>query len=546
VEVLELDLGMGLAKGINHGREVVQVQPAGEPKHQAAGDNAGCRARLIGRLGRLRKDRTRTPVERLARPRELHSRSATLEQRRLQLPFEVFHLAAEGGLGDAQPCRRVREVQFLSHRHEVSEVSQFHAPTIPAAHGWTKEQSIGRKPPPGVKGEVMNETNATMTATAAGAAEVRSPKAEIRRKAEGPNGEAQAPQLIEQVQDSGDTFHASRITFHAPRSRQLSLALLAAAVTTTAAWSAYHWADYVRTWVKTDNAYVAAHIHQVSSRVAGTVSEVLVEENDLVEAGKIVARLDPRDFEVRHQQALAEAAQAQAHLQQAEAQVAQARAEVSRERAQATKAQQDLERAKVLSEGGHGAISRQEFDAAKAAADAAQASLEVAGSALQSAEAATAAARAQQRVAQANLKDAELQLSYTEIRAPAAGRIGRKNLETGNRVQPGQALLALVQPDVWVVANFKETQLARLKPGQPVRLRVDALPGRVWAGHVESLAAASGSQFALLPPDNATGNFIKIVQRVPVKIALDRQGAGDCEGRIVPGMSTVVEVKVRE
>ena len=103
-----------------------------------------------------------------------------------------------------------------------------------------------------------------------------------------------------------------------------------------------------------------------------------------------------------------------------------------------------------------------------------------------------------------------------------------------------------MQPDVWVVANFKETQLARLKPGQPVRLRVDAFPGRVFAGHVESLAPASGAQFALLPPDNATGNFIKIVQRVPVKIALDRQDTADCEGRIVPGMSSVVEVKVRE
>ena len=130
--------------------------------------------------------------------------------------------------------------------------------------------------------------------------------------------------------------------------------------------------DYIRTWVKTDNAYVAAHIHQVSSRVAGTVSEVLVEENDVVEAGQVLARLDARRFRgSKRQQALAQAAQAQAHVQQAEAQVAQARAEVSREQAQATKAQQDLERAKALSEGAQGAISRQEFDAAQAAADAA-------------------------------------------------------------------------------------------------------------------------------------------------------------------------------
>jgi membrane fusion protein, multidrug efflux system len=410
-------------------------------------------------------------------------------------------------------------------------------------------------PPPGVKGEVMNETNATMTGTA-GAAEIRSPKSEVRpaatarqrgeRKSVGPDTESRNQPAGDAGLVTGATPGSARSTLHAPRSHRLALTLLAAALTTAVAWAGYQWLDHVRTWVKTDNAYVAAHVHQVSSRVAGTVSEVLVEENDVVEAGRILARLDARDFDVKQQQALAQVAQAEAHLQQAEAQVAQGRAQVSREQAQATKAMQDLNRAKALAQGANGAISKQELDAAQAAGDAAQAALDVAKSALQSAEAATAASRALQQVAQANLKDAELQLSYTEIRAPAAGRIGKKNLETGNRVQPGQALLALVQPDVWVVANFKETQLARLKPGQPVRLRVDAFPGRNFAGHVESLAPASGAQFALLPPDNATGNFIKIVQRVPVKIALDPQADGDCAGRIVPGMSTVVEVKVRE
>jgi len=186
------------------------------------------------------------------------------------------------------------------------------------------------------------------------------------------------------------------------------------------------------------------------------------------------------------------------------------------------------------------------LDAAQAGADAAQAALAAAKSALQSAEAAAVAAQAQEKVAEATLKDADLQLSYTEVLAPAAGRIGKKNLETGNRVQPGQALLALVQPDAWVVANFKETQLARVKPGQPVRLHVDAFPGRVFAGRVESLAPASGAQFALLPPDNATGNFTRIVQRVPVRITFDSQSVGDCEGRLVPGMSAVAQIKVRE
>jgi len=156
----------------------------------------------------------------------------------------------------------------------------------------------------------------------------------------------------------------------------------------------------------------------------------------------------------------------------------------------------------------------------------------------------TAAAEVQR--SQAAVRQAQLDLSYTRVSAQESGLVTRRTVEAGAYVQTGQALLAIVPKQVWVVANFKETQLARLKPGQPVRLRVDAFPGRAFAGRVESLAPASGAQFALLPPDNATGNFTKIVQRVPVKIALDRQDAGDCEGRILPGMSTVVEVKVRE
>jgi membrane fusion protein (multidrug efflux system) len=389
----------------------------------------------------------------------------------------------------------------------------------------------------------MNDTNATMTGTAP-VDEDRSPKPEVRKKSEGLDSEIRTLLTGERGPDSEGTQHATRNT-QGPSSR-LVLALLGAAVATASVWAAYRWWDYACTWVRTDNAYVTAHIHQVSSRVAGTISEVLVQENEVVTLGQVVARLDTRDFEVRRQQAQAQLAQAHAQFQQTQAQIAQGRAEVAREQAHTTKAQQDLERAKALSQGANEAISRQEFDAAQAGADAAQAAFQAARSAVQSAEAATAAAQAQEKVAEANLKDAELQLSYTEILAPAAGRIGKKNLEIGNRVQPGQALLALVQPEVWVVANFKETQLACVKRGQPVRLRVDAFPGRVFAGHVESLAPASGAQFALLPPDNATGNFTKIVQRVPVKIAFDSQTAGDCEGRLVPGMSTVAQIKVRE
>ena len=389
----------------------------------------------------------------------------------------------------------------------------------------------------------MNETKATITGTTA-PDEVLAPKPDVRRESETPNVEIRLQPPSETGRAAGDSRHASH---NAPRSfNRLVLALLGAAVATVAVWSAYRWWEYSRTWVKTDNAYIAAHVHQVSSRLAGTVSEVLVEENQVVTAGQLLARLDTRDFEVKRQQALAQLAQARAQVQQAQARIAQAQSEVTREQVHVTKTKQDLERAKQLSQGGNEAISRQEFDTAQAAADGALAALQSAKSALQSAEAATGAAEAQGKVAEANVKEAELQLSYMDIAAPAAGRIGKKNLETGNRVQPGQALLALVQPDVWVTANFKETQLDQIRPGQPVRFRVDALPGRVLTGRVESLAPASGAQFALLAPDNATGNFTKIVQRVPVKIVPDSQSVSDCEGRLVPGMSVIVEIQVGE
>ena len=329
-----------------------------------------------------------------------------------------------------------------------------------------------------------------------------------------------------------------------PRSHLLK-ALAGAVLLVAVAGGAYQWWNVGRCWVETDNAYLTSHIHTISARVAGTVNEVLVEDNRRVAAGTVLARLDTNDFEVKREQALAQVAQTRAQLRQAEAQIAQARAELAREQVRANKASQDLKRAESLAQGANGAISRQEFDQTKSESDAAQAAVEGAESALKSAEALATAAQAQEKVAQANLREAELQLSYTTIVAPVSGRIGRRDLEVGNQVRAGQALMALVQPEVWVTANFKETQLARLKPGQQARVRVDAFPGLAFRGRVESVSPASGSQFALLPPDNATGNFTKIVQRVPVKIVLEASNLG-CEDRMVAGMSAVVEVRIRE
>jgi membrane fusion protein (multidrug efflux system) len=325
----------------------------------------------------------------------------------------------------------------------------------------------------------------------------------------------------------------------------LSLALGAVVILGLMVYLGARYLAYSRYRVGTDNAFLAAHIHSISSRVAGTVKEVLCEENQLVDAGAVLARLDPADFEIHRQQAMAQVAQARAQVQDTEARIVQARTQIAREEAHATKAKNDLARASSLFEGGSGAISRQELDLARADSDAAQAALQGARSALESAVASAAAAAAQEKMARANLQDAELQLSYAEIVAPAAGRIGKKNLETGNRLQPGQTILALVETNVWVNANFKETQLAHLRRGQPATVRVDAFPGRVFRGVVQSIAPGSGAQFALLPPDNATGNFTKIVQRVPARIVLDPQGTEGLDGRLVCGMSAVVEVNVK-
>lgn len=314
------------------------------------------------------------------------------------------------------------------------------------------------------------------------------------------------------------------------RKQKISYGLVIAAVLLTVGAAGFYWWNYTDTWVSTNNAYVAGHIHTVSTRIAGNVTKVLVSDNQQVEAGAVLARLDANDLKVLHEKS-------QAALAQADAQLAQIRAQVTRDETVASKAESDFDRANKLSHDTNAVLSRQEFEDAKAALDVARASLNAT-------KASVLAAEAQVKAATAQLADVELQLSYTEIVAPAAGRIGRKNIEVGNRVQPGQSLLAIVQSQVWVTANFKETEIAHLKPGQPVRVTVDGFPGNQFSGRVESISPASGAQFALLPPDNATGNFTKIVQRVPVKIIFDEANIRNFSGRIVPGMSVKVKVNI--
>ena len=229
---------------------------------------------------------------------------------------------------------------------------------------------------------------------------------------------------------------------------------------------------------ETDDAYTTGHVHTISARVTGTVLKVLVDDNELVKQGQVLVVLDPTDLQV---------------------QVAQAQANYA-------KAQADNERAKKLQ--GNGAISQQDADQFNASV----------------------------LVAEAQLKDAQDQLAYTTIVAPTDGRIGHKSVESGERITAGSALMSVVE-DVWVVANYKERQLGKMRVGQKVSIHIDAIPNKDFIGIVDSWSPGSGSVFALLPPDNATGNFTKIVQRVPVKIRFDQDSIKGYEMRIVPGLS---------
>ena len=311
----------------------------------------------------------------------------------------------------------------------------------------------------------------------------------------------------------------------------------------------------------------------ISSRLDGSVTDVLVDENETVKAGQVLARLDPFASQVALdkaraalESARADALQAQAALDQAKAQEAQAQAQVAEARAQVGQSSAQLDLANVnsgrsekLFQADTRTISQSEVDttlsakaaseaslvAMKASLEAAEARVRVDSAAIESSAALVASADARVKAEQESVLDAERSLTYATITAPADGRIGNKNVEVGNRVQVGQPLFALVEPNYWVTANFKETQLRGIGAGQEVEVTIDAIGGHVFTGKLESVAPATGAQFALLPADNATGNFTKVVQRVPVKIIFDSDSIQGFADRLRPGLSAVVSVKVR-
>jgi membrane fusion protein (multidrug efflux system) len=305
----------------------------------------------------------------------------------------------------------------------------------------------------------------------------------------------------------------------------------------------------------TDDATIEAHVIQVSPKISAHVKTVRFDDNYQVKRGELLIELDPRDYEVALASAVANLASVQSKLIESEAQqnvaqagLGQAKADLASAQATAENGESDFTRNEQLYK--THVIDRREYDASAAQAKSVTANMESASKKAASQEAQVRLASAQQVTAAAEVKQAEaqvqqaqLQLSYARIFAPFDGKVTRKSVEPGNYVQPGQTLFSLVPPEVWVVANFKETQLKKMKVGQSVSVRVDAIPGRDFKAHVESLQVGTGSRFTLLPPENATGNFVKVVQRVPVKIVFDESPAN--LERLWAGESVEPKVDVR-
>ena len=270
-----------------------------------------------------------------------------------------------------------------------------------------------------------------------------------------------------------------------PRSRKtLVIRLGLAAVFLIAAVSGIAILVHSAYYESTDDAFIEGHVVTVGTKLSNIVQGVLIDDNYEVKQGQLLVQIDPRDYEVQLQSA----------------------------QASFIKAKSDYDRNVALANSR--AISRQDLDAALGAFD----------------------------VAQAQLDQAKLNLEYTRITAPVAGRITRKDVEPGDYIQTGQTLFSIVPHNIWVVANFKETQLTHMLPGQPATIRIDAFPGRLFRGHVDSLQAGTGARFSLLPAENATGNYVKVVQRVPVKILFDE--SPDVQAAFAPGLSVVPEVNI--
>jgi membrane fusion protein (multidrug efflux system) len=318
-----------------------------------------------------------------------------------------------------------------------------------------------------------------------------------------------------------------------------------------AAIPAYHYYRYIETHVSTDDAYVDGTVALVSSRVAGTVTNVYVEDNWTVKEGQLLLTLDSRDFEVRVQQAQAQLDRAKQSVDELYAGVQAAQAGVSLVDSQLKQARIDFERAKSLKE--QGVVSAEQYDQADTGLRIALADRALAQHQLTQAKAALGTQNLDDsryerpivKQAEAALEASKLDLSYTKISTPFTGVVVHKTVHAGNRVQVGEPLMAIVPlGKLYVTANFKETQLTDVRVGQKAEIVADIYPGYTYLGHVDSISMGTGAAFSLLPPENATGNWVKVVQRVPVKIVLDGPQAEDKPLRL--GLSVEVSIDLTD
>ena len=329
----------------------------------------------------------------------------------------------------------------------------------------------------------------------------------------------------------------------------------------------YLYREYRKTHITTDDAFIAGRIHAIASKIPGTVEKLHVHDNQYVRTGDILLEIDDRDYALAVSQARAALEAEKAKTQQTEIEqdvagkrlmelnftVESARAEQKLQEARFIQAGKDIERARSLFDSDvlpedqyEKAVT--EYDIASARLDAAEKQVRRAQGAVETQKAVIEQIRTSLDAQRSTLKKQEeflkaqiLKASYTKLYAPVDGYISKRSVEIGNEVQTGQALMAVVPlDDIWITANYKETQLEMVRPGQSVRIRVDTFPDKVFTGTVESIMAGTGSVFSLFPPENATGNYVKVVQRIPVKIVLDEDA--DPEHTLRIGMSVVLTI----
>jgi len=326
------------------------------------------------------------------------------------------------------------------------------------------------------------------------------------------------------------------------KKRKALILLLVIAVAGT--WFGLRWFVTARTHIETDNAFIEARIVPVSAKISGTIKQVLVHDNQLVKQGDVLLELDEQDYRVQVVKAEAGVGVAENETGGERLKAEAARAVVLSAQARHEQADQDLARGEKLFS--RDVIPREQLDRLRTAKRVTDAQLQEAEEAYKRARyeaglAVKGGNRAKVLQRRAQLDESRLQLSYTRIYAPRDGYITRKSVEPGANIQAGQPLMALVPlQDAWITANYKESQLTHIRPGQQVEFSVDAYPGRHFKGRVDSIMAGTGAAFSLLPPENATGNYVKVVQRIPVKILID--AASDPEHLLRVGMSVVPTV----